>query len=61
MSEREVQSLLTNFHLADIDCMLRPKTTEKTELYRYLEDGATGLMIPHVSTPEAAYDLVQST
>ena len=60
MTDREVQSLLTHFHLADIDCMLRPATLEKTRLYRYLEDGATGLMIPHVSTPEKAQQLVNA-
>ena len=60
MTDREVQSLLTHFHLADIDCMLRPATLEKTRLYRYLEDGATGLMIPHVSTAEKAQQLVNA-
>jgi 2-keto-3-deoxy-L-rhamnonate aldolase RhmA len=60
MSDREVQSLLAFFHLADIDCMLRPPTLEKSRLYRYLEDGATGLMIPHVSTVEKAKMLVDA-
>ena len=60
MSDREVQSLLAYFHLADIDCMLRAPTLEKTRLYRYLEDGATGLMIPHVSTAEKAKMLVEA-
>jgi len=60
MTERELQSLLALFHLFDIDCMLRPPTVEKTRLYRYLEDGATGLMIPHVSTPEQAAALVDA-
>jgi len=60
ISDREVQALLAYFHLADIDCMLRPPTLEKSRLYRYLEDGATGLMIPHVSTPEKAQMLVDA-
>jgi 4-hydroxy-2-oxoheptanedioate aldolase len=60
MQTREIQALLAFFHLYDIDCMLRPPTLEKTRLYRYLEDGATGLMIPHVSTREKAEMLVQS-
>ncbi len=59
-SDREIAALLTHFHLADIDCMLRPATVEKTSLYRYLEDGATGLMIPHVSTVEKAQALVDA-
>lgn len=58
---REVQSLMAFFHMADIDCMLRAPTLEKTQLYRYLEDGATGLMIPHVATAEKARMLVDAT
>ncbi len=61
MEDREVQALLAYFHLYDIDCMVRPATLEKSKLYRYLEDGATGLMIPHVSTPEKAQMLVDAT
>jgi len=60
IGEREVQSLLTYCHLYDIDCLLRPPTTEKAQLYRYLEDGATGLMIPHVSTAEKAQMLADA-
>jgi 2-keto-3-deoxy-L-rhamnonate aldolase RhmA len=40
--------------------MLRTPTRQKTKLYRYLEDGASGLMIPLVSTAEEAKELVQS-
>lgn len=61
MDDREVQALLTFCHQFDIDCMLRPPTLEKSRLYRYLEDGAAGLMIPHVSTVEKAEQLVQAT
>ena len=52
--------ILPLFRLYDIDCLLRVPTTEKTRLYRYLEDGATGLMVPHVSTVEKARELVES-
>lgn len=57
---REVESLLTHSHLHDIDIMVRAPTLEKTRLYRYLEDGAAGLMIPHVNTPEKARFLVDA-
>ncbi len=60
MSEREVQSLLVYFHLYDIDCMLRAPTLENARLYRYLEDGAAGLMIPRVSTADEARALVNA-
>jgi 2-keto-3-deoxy-L-rhamnonate aldolase RhmA len=60
LSDHEVQTLLAYFHLRDIDCMLRAPTLQKTRLYRYLEDGATGLMIPHVSTAEKTRMLVDA-
>ena len=60
MSDAQVQTLLAYSHLFDIDIMVRPATLEKTGLYRYLEDGAAGLMIPHVSTPEKAQMLVDA-
>lgn len=60
ISSREVQALLAFSHLYDIDIMLRPPTLEKTGLYRYLEDGAAGLLIPHVSTLEKAKMLVDA-
>ncbi len=58
--DRELQSLLAFCHLYDIDAMIRPPTREKARLYRYLEDGASGLMIPHVNDAQAARDLAQS-
>src|SRR5471032_1477430 len=57
---REVDAMLAQHHAADIDCLWRPSTKEKNLLYRILEDGAAGLMIPHVSTPEQARALVQA-
>lgn len=59
MDSRELQALLVYFHLYDIDCMLRTPTREKGQLYRYLEDGVAGLMIPHVSDVLSARELVQ--
>lgn len=60
MDDRSVQALLAYSHLFDIDVMVRPSTRERGRLYRYLEDGAAGLMIPHVSTPEQAAELVEA-
>ena len=58
---REVQALIAFHHLADIDCLWRPPTREKAALYRILEDGATGLLIPHVESVEEARALVAAT
>jgi 4-hydroxy-2-oxoheptanedioate aldolase len=58
---REAQALIAFHHLADIDCIWRPPTLEKSALYRLLEDGATGLMIPQISSLEAAKAVVEAT
>jgi len=57
---REVQHLLALCHRYDIDCLIRPPTTQRTRLYRYLEDGAAGLMIPFVSDAETAREIVMA-
>lgn len=60
MPRHQVESLLVYSHLYDIDIMVRPPGLEKTGLYRFLEDGAAGLLIPHVSTVEKAEMLVDA-
>ncbi len=60
LSLHQIQALMAHFHLHDVDCMLRAPTLEKTGLYRYFEEGATGLMIPLVSTAEKAKMLVDA-
>lgn len=54
MDDREVQALLAFCRAADIDCMVRPPTLSRTRLYRYLEDGATGFMLPFISDAQMA-------
>ena len=61
MNDREVQSIIALCRYNDIDCMVRPPTVGKTHLYHYLEDGATGFMVPFVSTPEIAHQIVDAT
>ncbi len=58
MNDREVQAVIAACYYNDIDCMVRPQTMGRTHLYHYLEDGAAGFMIPFVSTPEAARQVV---
>jgi 2-keto-3-deoxy-L-rhamnonate aldolase RhmA len=58
MDSREIQSVLAFAHHYDLDCLIRPPTQEKGQLYRYLEEGAAGLMIPHISSPEQARAVV---
>lgn len=61
MDQREVQSILAMCHQHDIDCMVRPPDLAPTKLYRYLEDGAAGFLMPLVSDAQRAYDIVQAT
>jgi len=61
LSDQQVQALIAFGHLFDIDIMVRPSTTDRARLYRYLEDGAAGLMVPHVSTVQQAAELVAAT
>ena len=61
MDQREVQAVIALCNQFDIDCMVRPPTLERTRLYRYLEDGAAGFLMPLVSEPQMAYDIVQAT
>jgi 4-hydroxy-2-oxoheptanedioate aldolase len=60
MSQREVQSILAMCQQHDIDCMVRVPTQGRTRLYRYLEDGATGFMIPFVANADIARHIVEA-
>ena len=61
MDQRELQSLLTLSHLVDVDVMVRVPLVDGAQLYRVLEDGATGMMFPLVNTPERARQIAQAT
>ena len=58
MDAREIQALMPIFHLYDIDCIIRPPTREKGQLYRYLEDGAAGFIMPLIENAKEARDIV---
>ena len=60
MTTREIQSLLVYCHLYDIDSLVRPPTRERAQLYRLLEDGATGLIMPHVPEADTAREIVNA-
>lgn len=57
---RDAREMILRHHQADIDCVWRPSTLEKTGLSRLLEDGATALMIPQVNTAGRARQLVEA-
>jgi 4-hydroxy-2-oxoheptanedioate aldolase len=60
MESREVQSLLAFCRMFEIDCMVRPASVERSRLYRYLEDGATGFLVPFASDVETAQEIVSA-
>lgn len=51
---REIQFYLSKHQSCDLDCMVRPASRSDSEVYRLLDNGATGIMIPHVESPEEA-------
>jgi 2-keto-3-deoxy-L-rhamnonate aldolase RhmA len=57
---RELERVIYLHRLADIDCIVRAPTRENSLLYQILENGATGLMIPQVSTAAEAAALVRA-
>lgn len=58
---REIAELILRHHHADIDCLYRAPTLEKTGLSRLLEDGVAALMIPQVNTADRARQIVEAT
>ncbi|MBI94527.1 MAG: aldolase/citrate lyase family protein [Candidatus Latescibacterota bacterium] len=60
MDQREVQSVLSMCHQHDIDAMVRAPTQERTKLYRYFEDGASGLLMPLVDDVQEARAIARS-
>lgn len=48
------KAFMAYHHLADVDCLFRTSTREKTGLARIYEDGASGIMVPHVNDAAAA-------
>jgi 2-keto-3-deoxy-L-rhamnonate aldolase RhmA len=60
MDDREIQSLLAFCHMSDIDSMVRVGHRDPNTLYRYMEDGASGLMLPLISSPAEAEQIVQA-
>jgi 4-hydroxy-2-oxoheptanedioate aldolase len=57
---QQISATIAGHHAADIDCVWRPSTKEKNALYRLLEDGAAGLMIPNVRDAGEARALVEA-
>ena len=60
-TEREVAEMIAGARLGDIDAMPRIRKGEGyTAFFRPLEDGAAGIMVPHVTTREEAEWIVRN-
>lgn len=57
---REVQHMIARHHLANIDCIVRTGSRTATDLYHWLEDGASAIMSPLVNTGDDARTLAQA-
>ena len=58
---RELQRMIALYHLANVDCIVRTGTRLAADLYHFLEDGASALLIPLVNTAADAEALVRAT
>ena len=55
VNQWQVSSMIMAGHLTDIDCFVRIRKGEGyTSFFRPLEDGAAGIMVPHIKTREEA-------
>lgn len=56
----DLQKTIQDHHYLGVDSIVRPPGRQSAELSQLLDNGATGLMIPHVDTPEEAEAIVQA-
>ena len=60
-TQREIAEMITAGRVADIDCFVRIRKGEGyTSFFRPLEDGAAGIMVPHVATRDEAEWVVRN-
>ena len=58
---KDIQNFIINTHLNDIDCIVRTSTLrERTPIGKYLDNGATGLLIPLVNSAEQARSVIEN-
>ncbi len=57
----DIQNFLINTHFHDIDCIIRPSSIrERIPIGKFLDNGATGLLIPLVNTADQASSIVEN-
>ncbi len=56
----DLRATLHIIQLLGLDAIIRPPTREKAALYQLLDQGATGVLLPHINTPDEARAAVQA-
>ncbi len=54
----EVDQCISQFRLADVPSLVRVANDSRTEIRNALDAGATGILVPHVTSAEQARDIV---
>lgn len=57
-TQMEVFHMIQGARAANIDCLVRVRKQGYLDFFRALEDGAAGIMVPHVKTAEEARQIV---
>lgn len=59
-SQMDVFHMIMGARASGADCLVRIRKQGYLDYFRALEDGAAGIMVPHVKSPEEAREIVQN-
>lgn len=59
-SQMDVFHMIQGARVSDIDCLVRVRKQGYLDYFRALEDGAAGIMVPHVKSAEEAREIVRN-
>lgn len=59
-SQMDVFHMIMGARAADIDCVVRVRKQGYLDYFRALEDGAAGIMVPHVKSAEEAEEIARN-
>lgn len=57
-SQMDVFHMIQGARVSDVDCLVRVRKQGYLDYFRALEDGAAGIMVPHVKTVKEAEEIV---
>ncbi|MBQ6544624.1 MAG: hypothetical protein IJL72_02685 [Lachnospiraceae bacterium] len=59
-TQMEIFHMIAASRAADVDCVVRVRKQGYLDYFRALEDGAAGIMVPHVKTAEEAAEIARN-